>query len=344
MSGGPLPAWMAPIALPASWAYGAAVRWRSRGFGRGAAARLPLPTISIGNVTAGGTGKTPMTAWTVAALREAGHRPLIAMRGYGARSGEASDEAREYELAVPGTPVVVGADRHASVRAALDAGIDADCVVLDDGFQHRRLARDLDIVLVDALRPSLEDALLPMGWLREPAAALRRADAVVVTRAAAVDRALADRIAALHGRPPIAWTRHVWRSLALHAPGGATRVERVDWVAGRRVAGLFGVGHPEALLRAYREAGAEIVATIRVPDHARHGAAEVASYLARVRAVGAEALATTRKDWTKLEPHLAALPAAELPLVVVPEPAIECVAGEAELRRLIADAVGDRRR
>lgn len=344
MSGGPLPAWMAPVALPASWAYGAAVRWRSRRFDRGGARRLALPTISIGNVAAGGTGKTPMTAWTVAALRAAGHRPLIAMRGYAARRGERPDEAREYEVAAPGTPVVVGGDRFAAIEAALSAGVDADSVVLDDGFQHRRLARDLDIVLVDALRPSLDDALLPMGWLREPSEALRRADAVVVTRASAIDPALARRIEALHGRPPTAWTRHAWRSLALHAPGGAAVVERIAWLAGRRVVALFGVGHPEALLRAYRDAGAEIVASIRAPDHARHDAAAVTGYLARARAAGAEAIATTRKDWTKLEPHLAALPPADRPLVVVPDVGIECIDGERELRRLIVDAVDDRRR
>jgi tetraacyldisaccharide 4'-kinase len=332
---------MAPIALPASWAYGAAVRLRGRRFERGDARRLPLPTISIGNLSAGGTGKTPLTAWATAALRDAGRRPLIAMRGYAARRGEASDEEQEYAVAAPGTPVVVGADRFAAVHAALASGIDADCVVLDDGFQHRRLARDLDLVLVDAQRP-LDGPLLPAGWLREPPEALRRADAVVVTRAAAIDRALSDRIEALHGRPPIAWTRHAWRSLALHAPGGATRVEPVAWLRGRRAIGLFGVGHPEALLRAYREAGTDIAATIRVPDHARHGAAELGLYLARLRAEGAEALATTRKDWMKLAPHLAALPPSEEPLVVVPDLAIECIVGGAELRsRIIEAAAGN---
>ncbi|MFO0827007.1 MAG: tetraacyldisaccharide 4'-kinase [Phycisphaerales bacterium] len=337
---GPLGAFGAVALRPASWTFGAAVALRNARFDRGAGVRrLPIPVISIGNLTVGGTGKTPMVAHVVDLLRRAGHRPAIAMRGYAARPGETSDEAREYAVAVPGTSVIADPDRYAAVSRFLAQRPDAiDCAVLDDGFQHRALARDLDVVLVDATRPALDGPLLPAGWLREPASGLRRASAVVVTRADRVDEALARRIAELHGRPPIAWCRHAWRGVSVHARG-AVEPHDVAWLRGKRVLGVFGVGNPSSVRAEFERAGATVVVDAAVGDHARHSARDLARWAARVRGEGLDAIVTTRKDWSKLAP----LASRETPTIVVPELAIEFTGGEAEFSRLVLDSAESRR-
>jgi tetraacyldisaccharide 4'-kinase len=334
----PLPTALAWAARPLAWCYGAGVALRNARFDRGAGVRtLPVPVVSIGNLVAGGTGKTPCVAWTVSALTSRGHRPLIAMRGYGARPGVQGDEELEYRSILPNVPVVAHPRRADAVLSHLAAHPDAcDAVVLDDGFQHRGIARALDVVLVDATRPSLDDALLPSGWLREPAANLRRAHVVVVTRASEVDAALASRIAALHGRPPIAWTRHAWRGLDLHASDGGGGRVATTWLRGRCVALVCGVGHPGSVVASLEAHGAKVVATRILRDHAAFDAASVRE-LARI-AANADALVATRKDWVKLAPF--ERERSGLPPIVVPDLAIEFLEGEdaylAALRRALA--------
>lgn len=332
MSSGPLPAALAPLAIPLSWAYGAAVRSVSalRGCGIGVR-RLPLPVISVGNVTVGGTGKSPFTAWTARELAAAGARPAIALRGYGARDPDRGDEALEYRDTAPGIPVLAGADRHASVVAALARGEAIGSVVLDDGFQHRRLARDLDVVLVDATRPGLDGRLLPAGWLREPAASLARADAVVVTRASRFDPALAAAIRRFHGRDPIAWTDHRWTSLDVVSAGG-TRREPVEWLRGRRAALVAGIGNPAAFVAAARAAGVDIASETIGRDHAPW--AGPAGDAALATGVGPGLVVTTRKDWVKLTAR--PLPAGVE--IAVPRLEIAFLEGEATLRARLADA------
>ncbi len=173
---------------------------------------LDRPVISVGNLSTGGTGKTPMTMRVVQWLREAGHAPAIAMRGY--RAGpEGSDEALLYQEAFAGMPIVAQANRidgllqlFAQEEGDGEAGsaparARTDVVVLDDGFQHRQIARQFDLVLIDATRDPFADALLPAGWLREPAASLRRAHAVVLTHAESADarwlEAIRERVLAI---------------------------------------------------------------------------------------------------------------------------------------------------
>lgn len=187
----------AALALPAA-AYGAAVRLRNLWYDRpGVALRAPIPVISVGNLAIGGTGKTPMVAWLARRLAGDGVVAAVVSRGYGGRAGPGpvvvstgggprvdaricGDEPHLLARTLPGTIVVVGADRVEGVRAAAEAG--AAIVLLDDGFQHRRLARDLDVVLLDGRAPFDGGRLLPAGRLREPASSLTRADLVVLTR------------------------------------------------------------------------------------------------------------------------------------------------------------------
>jgi len=337
---GPLSPLLAPLTVPASWIYRAGVAWRNRRFDRGAARaeRLPLPVISIGNITAGGVGKTPMVVWLARRLHERGVRPLIALRGYGAASPADSDEAREYAELVPFAGRAVGADRVRSVVAALaqagrrDGGAErppdeppsslaCDCILLDDGFQHRRVARDLDLVLVDARRCGLRDGLLPAGWLREPSSALRRATAVVVMHTECTDAArrqeLAAQIRAAHGRAPIAWFEHRWQGLERIEPGtdpgatpeaqpgaargtGGTRREPLEWFAGRRVVTLLGIGNPTGIAERLALAGAEVVGNLPVGDHQQYSLGDGERACRTAADCGADTIVTTRKDWTKL--------------------------------------------
>ncbi|MBL8756996.1 MAG: tetraacyldisaccharide 4'-kinase, partial [Phycisphaerae bacterium] len=200
---GPAPGW---LGVPLARVYGAVVGWRNARFDRGVGVtRVGVPVVSVGNVSVGGTGKTPMVMWLARRLMERGERPAIALRGYkGGRGGAGSDEATEFRRWLPEVPLAVGGDRVATIGALRGSaeGARVSCVLLDDGFQHRRLHRDLDVVLVDATRDPFADRLLPAGWLREPVEGLKRAGAVVLTRYDAGDAghlSLRERLEQTHG-------------------------------------------------------------------------------------------------------------------------------------------------
>ncbi|MFK7962226.1 MAG: tetraacyldisaccharide 4'-kinase [Phycisphaerales bacterium] len=343
---GPLPPSLDPIARPLAWVYRGVIGARNASFGRVRQSRtVPVPVISIGNLTVGGTGKTPHVQWTARTLLAAGRSPAICLRGY-ARGDGPSDEAMEHRRRVPDARVVVHPRRYEAIRRALADDPSIDCCVLDDGFQHRQLARDLDIVLLDSTRASLADRMLPAGWLREPITALARADAVVVTRATAVDDELAAAIEQLSGHRPIAWTRHVWAGLDVHEPGpvGIDAIrEPVSILAGVPVAVMAGIGHPASVVRTATEAGARVVHEESVRDHHRYDAAMLGRAMGRAVAAGAEFVLVTRKDWVKLERILtsddAPAGAGWLP-VVVPDLDVGFVDGEDALRDRVLAAAG----
>jgi len=357
---------LAPFSAALAACYGAAVKFRNARYDRGLGVRrLPLPTISVGNIVVGGAGKSPIVRWIVDSLRELGHRPMIAMRGYGSHDPELADEAVEHRRCSPDVAVVVGADRFAAVTTAIDEGLDADCVVLDDGFQHRRLARDLDLVLIDAREPRLDGRLLPAGWLREPPSALRRADAVIVTHATGVDPTLAAAIERVHGRTPIAWTRHDWDGLDLRCSGDEPRRwERVgnEWLDRRTIVVMAGLADPSSVVEMAERHGAR-VELIRGRDHQRYDAGWVRTLIDRLREVDADAALLTGKDWAKVAPLLDSIdemldrpildrpmldrPILDRPIldrpIVVPRLRIVTTDGEAAvpeaLRRALRDAI-----
>ena len=170
---------LAAAEVPYTWA----VRWRNRRYDCGAKTvyRVDVPVISVGNLTLGGTGKTPMVEWIVRRFLAQGKKVGIISRGYGAHGGP-NDEARELAWKLPGVPHVQDPDRVAAARRAIgDFG--CQVLVLDDAFQHRRIGRDLDIVLLDALEPLGYEHVFPRGTLREPVEGLARADVVALSRA-----------------------------------------------------------------------------------------------------------------------------------------------------------------
>lgn len=294
------------ITKPMSWLYGLGAGYRAHGFdaGRGVV-RLDRPVISVGNISAGGTGKSPMVHHIVRTLIENGHHPAIAMRGYKAEPGTLGDEGMEHRLAFADVPIIAQPDRLAGLAALFetDEGKRVDCIVLDDGFQHRRIARDLDLVLIDSSRPPDRDALLPHGFLREPVSALSRADAVVLMHTELVE---APEIARLKhwiqnttGKRPIACTEHNWTQLEVF-DGDEVHMKSPRWLEGRRIIVLCGIGNPRGLLEGVESQGGRISRSFVLGDHESISEDLLKVIIANINENGAHVLLMTRKDWVKL--------------------------------------------
>lgn len=333
---GPLPDALRPVTRPLAWAYEQVIRARNRRFDQGhRAERMPRPVISVGNITTGGTGKTPMVMWIARQLIAHQSRPAIAMRGYGGTNRQPSDEQLEYAEAMPEIPLIIDPHRAAAIRGAIKHDPTIDVVVLDDGFQHRGVYRDLDLVLVDATRDLAAEAMLPAGHLREPLENLQRADTVIVTRAERVDPAVAQTIEQWHGRPPLAWTRHAWHGLEMYTSAGepGNQVE-ADWLAGRRITTMLGLGNPRAVEAQLEAAGATIIASVPARDHERYTRARLS--VARLAAEGGDALVMTRKDWVKAR-EVIDFSDWSVP-IVIPRMEMEVFDGAAALQQLILTA------
>lgn len=290
--------------------YRAAVALRNRRFDRSPHAihHAAVPVISIGNLTTGGTGKTPLVGWVVRELRSRGATPTILSRGYRSLDAAGNDEKRMLDRLCPGVPHFQDPDRAASSARAVAAG--ADVLVLDDGFQHRRLHRDLDIVLIDAVNPWGYGRLLPRGLLREPRTALRRAHLVIITRA---DLCSADQLHALHravSRRTDAPIAHAaFRPAGLVNAAGESAP--LTQLATHRWQAFCGIGNPVGFERtlAGLSHGKPEVDLQAFPDHHHYTQADIDGIVRHAHARGATALLTTEKDLAKL-PHacLAGLP------------------------------------
>ncbi|MFI5231528.1 MAG: tetraacyldisaccharide 4'-kinase [Gemmatimonadales bacterium] len=277
---------------PAAWAYGGVVAARNAAYDHGwfRSAELALPSISVGNLTVGGTGKTPVAAHLAARLAERGLKPAIVMRGYG------SDESLVHARLNPGIPVIIAADR---VRGAMEArGAGRDVAVLDDAFQHRRARRNADVVLLSAdLAGPVRS--LPAGPWREPLASLARASLIVVTRKSASP--VRARELLLHARrfAPAAGGAVIHLAadrLVNWATGEATALASVG---GRRVLAAAGIGDPRAFASQLADAGAQ-VELVAERDHHAYTAADAAALAGRGEKIGM--LVCTLKDAVKLGP------------------------------------------
>lgn len=305
------PSWQARLLSPCGWLYGRAValhRASSR------PRRLPVPVVSIGNITLGGTGKTPLVIGLARELAARGLRPAVLSRGYGSGRrqpllvhphlpvAQVGDEALELAagLAPLAVPVWVGANRLASAQRALAAG--AQLLLLDDGLQHWRLARDCDVTVLDASQRLGNGLTFPAGPLREPARALGRAQLLVLTGADGHQGP--GQLPWPAGQPWLA----VRSSLAL--PPGLEE---------RPLLAFCGIGLPQKFLAALRSRGCRLVGFEVFPDHHPYAQADLERLLALARAKGNATLVTTVKDWQRLAPLLAPRPlAAPVPLVPIP--------------------------
>lgn len=261
---------------------------------------VAAPVISVGNLTLGGTGKTPFVAWLARQLLERSLRVALVSRGYGAKAGAENDEARELEIALPSVPHVQNPDRVAAAAVAIESHA-AQCIVMDDGFQHRRLARDLDIVLVDALEPFGWGHVFPRGTLREPFAGFARADVIVLSRADMVDqeqRAAIRRQIEVYA-PSATWVEAVHQPLRLFAWDRES--PPLSSLAGQRVAAFCGIGNPGAFAETLKRLGCHLVGLRAFADHWAFSADDFTSLVDWATAQQAM-LVCTMKDLVKIEP------------------------------------------
>jgi tetraacyldisaccharide 4'-kinase len=289
----------------ASLCFRAGVACRSALFGAGLLAeeRARVPVISVGNLTAGGTGKTPLVIALAQRLVDAGERVAVLARGYGAREGELNDELELVHARVPGARVHAGADRVSSAARAEADG--ATVILLDDGFQHRRLARDVNILVIDATDPWGTGFLLPRGLLREPIAAAARATDIVISR---VEQVAKERVEAIRLTLDRAGVRAPCATMTLAVSGirrlgGGAPLE----AAGKRVLLLSGIGNPQAFERTATQAGVRVEGAIALPDHHAFTLGDLSRAADEAKRLGVDAVLVTEKDAVKLEPLAAGL-------------------------------------
>ena len=283
--------------------YGSAVALRNVAFQLGIkrTRRAAAPVISVGNITTGGTGKTPFVAYLTRWFGEKGLRVVLLSRGYRALPGEVNDEKLLLDRLCPNVTHLQNPNRVQSADVACREH-QAQLLLLDDGFQHRRLGRDLDIVLVDAVNPFGYGRLLPRGLLREPISSLRRADFVVLTRADQIPRRekqeVLDRIAAVRGNSEIVQICYPPVSL-VNATGETTTLASLN---GQTVAAFCGIGNPEAFHRMLLDSKFQLAPDSfhTFPDHHHYTTEEIDTLAASAKQRGATALLATHKDLVKI--------------------------------------------
>ena len=316
----------------ASLGYEFAVEWRNRNFDRGVDVhQASVPVVSVGNLTAGGTGKTPVVALLANHFRRWGVNVALLSRGYKSLDepqAQGNDEARVLDRLCHGVPHLQRANRVAAAAEAV-VRFGSELLILDDGFQHRRLARDLDLVLIDATNPFGYGHLLPRGLLREPIESLRRADLILLTRADAVPagrkRLIVEAIREAAPRPAVVEIAFPVTGL-LNASGEKPPVESLEETP---LLAFCGIGNPDGFAATLAAAGLRPTELIAFPDHHHYGPADLARVSRRAHAYGVAAAVTTLKDLVKIRSD--ALPGpAPVPLWAV-ETGCEIVSNAATL-------------
>ena len=261
--------------------------------------RVCVPVISVGNLTVGGTGKTPMVEWLARWFRERGVRVALVSRGYGAEAGSRNDEALELEQKLPDVPHLQNPDRVEAARTAIEE-FESQLILLDDAFQHRRIHRDLNIVLIDALEPFGYGHLLPRGLLREPVANLRRADVVVLSRSDAVSehRRAEIQTNAIKHALQATWLEVAHQPQSLLSSSG--NAIALDTLKGQRVAAFCGIGNPAGFRHTLGELGTELVELREFPDHHCYDRSDIDDLRSWARDLQADAIVCTHKDLVKI--------------------------------------------
>jgi len=329
----------------AACAYSLIIRLRNLFYSKGwfKAHHANATVISIGNITAGGTGKTPLVVWLCneitqnPKLKTKNCQCAILTRGYKAGRGPLLDEPAILAESCPGAKVVVNPDRIAGTAEASSFG--ANVLIMDDGFQHRRLARDLDIVAIDATMPFGLGRILPAGLLREPIGGLSRADAVVITRSDQTDEAqlaeIENRIRDIKANIVIA--------RAVHAPVCAISEDdgqiSLEELKGKKVFAFCGIGNPGAFLNTLKGLEVELLGSKVFDDHHHYTEACLAEIRTQAERLKADLTLTTQKDWTKIAALLTDEKHVSFAFLAVE---MRFQAGQDRLRGLIEDALSGR--
>lgn len=288
-----LPLFLRLLLWPFSALYGAIVRGRLWMYQRGwfKQERLKATVISVGNLTVGGTGKTPMVIWLAEQFLAQRKRVAILSRGYRGKQGT-SDEIEVMKFRLQGrVPFGVGGDRYEQGRR-LESERPIDVFLLDDGFQHLQLARDLNILLLDASRALHGELLLPAGRLREPLSGMSRANLIVFTRTDTMPGAR-EAIEKLSQLPVFAATT---RLLGFRRSGGDIHLQSKDEIGHGPFFAFCGLGNPDAFLRDLRNWGLAVCGQKVFPDHHRYSVRDISAIKQAAEQTGANAFVTTEKD------------------------------------------------
>ncbi|WP_303721231.1 tetraacyldisaccharide 4'-kinase [Malonomonas rubra] len=312
------------LLLPFSLLYGVAglVRGWCYDIGVFSSYRAPVPVVSVGNLAAGGTGKTPVVDWLIKEFIQQGKKPAVVSRGYGGSfvgsvgvvsegygllldATEAGDEPCLLAQRNPGAVVLIARKRADGVRFAIEKYA-ADVVILDDGFQHRAVRRDLDLVLLDAKRPVANGCPLPAGLLREFPAALKRADLLLLTRA--------ERQSDFDFGRPVYCSRHQLADTAVALTGETIKFTQLK---NMRLCAFAGIANPEGFFAGLRASGLTVERQLSLGDHCQFDS----QMLQQIRAAssGCDALITTEKDAVKLRGDFFDLPCYQAPMDILIE-------------------------
>lgn len=290
------------------WPYAMLMRLRNFMFDKGLRKihKLDVPVVSVGNLTVGGTGKTPFVAWLAQKYLDAGKLPAIVSRGYHADETGWNDEAKELKLLLPDVPQAFSKNRFKAAQQLLaehDGTGDKrkiDVVILDDGFQHQKLSRDHNILLIDATNPFGYDRITPRGLLREPISAIKRADIVVLSRADAADDAKKDRLRGIvkHYSPNAVWLEMTHSPRFLLFASGEKK--EIATVAGQAVFAFCGLGNPDAFYKTVENCGCRIADKLTYSDHCIYDNNDAVRLAGLCRSAGAKYAVCSLKDFVKI--------------------------------------------
>lgn len=323
--------------------YGAVIDDRNSMYSRRAkdsniVVKIGIPVISVGNITVGGTGKTPMVSYLCSFFLQKGMKPAVVSRGYKAKDNKVStivsdgntvfltppdsgDEAYLLAKKLPGCAVVIGRSRVDSAQIAVNQ-LGADVIIMDDGFQHRKLGRDLDIVLLDATNPFGYEHLLPRGLLREPLSSLNRADLAIITKADQVSPeallAMEERIRRL--APQLRWVASTHKPkeaiLLTHWQEGSGE-ESEPITAEQPLLAVSAIGNPKSFIRTIQTAGYSVIDELSFGDHYSYTDKDVIVMIEKATLIGAAGIIVTEKDAVKLA-HLVEASNTTIPFYVLP--------------------------
>ena len=311
-----IPSLLIGLLTPLSYIYAALIKTRGWLYDCGLfkQKRLPCTVISVGNIVAGGTGKTPVVLWIAKYLQSEGFQVGVLLRGYKRADQysisvvskgkqilmpvtESGDEAMLIARKLPGVPVVVGSDRYAAGLEVIQLwGHTEGVLILDDSFQRRQLARDLDILTIDSTQPFGTEKLLPAGTLREPKTALKRTDVLLLTRT--------DLTVESINFEQFGQGKQVFQTC--HQPTRLYQLSSgeecaLDLLEGQHLLAVCGIGNPEAFVGTLHQLKPKTVDIRAFPDHHRYSLADLNDISARARDIGVNIVVTTEKDSQKLE-------------------------------------------